>query len=165
MLNVSDISQYFLISEEEFNSLKTLEKLSLLCPVCNTKYKRTKKKKFYFIYGFWVVFFGILCTMMGSASGVDHTFDYGMNSLELYLGKKNYFEGNVIYAEDDYKHNGDFILEYYVKNTEDIEIISKQIVEENVFIFRAYNLSDINVVWKSVDDELYVYGGDRKSVV
>ena len=42
--------------------------------------------------------------MMGSASGVDHTFDYGMNSLELYLGKKNYFEGNVIYAEDDYKH-------------------------------------------------------------
>ena len=82
--------------------------------------------------------------MMGSASGVDHTFDYGMNSLELYLGKKNYFEGNVIYAEDDYKHNGDFILEYYVKNTEDIEIISKQIVEENVFIFRAYNLSDIN---------------------
>ncbi|WP_243093007.1 hypothetical protein [Roseburia sp. AF25-25LB] len=75
--------------------------------------------------------------MMGSASGVDHTFDYGMNSLELYLGKKNYFEGNVIYAEDDslelylgkknyfegnviyaeddYKHNGDFILEYYVK--------------------------------------------------
>ena len=44
MLNVSDISQYFLISEEEFNSLKTLEKLSLLCPVCNTKYKRTKKK-------------------------------------------------------------------------------------------------------------------------
>ena len=77
------------------------------------------------------------------------------------LGKKNYFEGNVIYAEDDYKHNGDFILEYYVKNTEDIEIISKQIVEENVFIFRAYNLSDINVVWKSVDDELYVYGGDE----
>lgn len=114
--------------------------------------KKCKKKKFYFIYGFWVVFFGILCTMMGSASGVDHTFDYGMNSLELYLGKKNYFEGNVIYAEDDYKHNGDFILEYYVKNTEDIEIISKQIVEENVFIFRAYNLSDINVVWKSVDD-------------
>ena len=52
----------------------------------------------------------------------------------------------------DTKHNGDFILEYYVKNTEDIEIISKQIVEENVFIFRAYNLSDINVVWKSVDD-------------
>lgn len=123
--------------------------------------KKCKKKKFYFIYGFWVVFFGILCTMMGSASGVDHTFDYGMNSLELYLGKKNYFEGNVIYAEDDYKHNGDFILEYYVKNTEDIEIISKQIVEENVFIFRAYNLSDINVVWKSVDDELYVYGGDE----
>ena len=35
-----------------------------------------------------MVFFGILCTMMGSASGVDHTFDYGMNSLELYLGKK-----------------------------------------------------------------------------
>lgn len=50
--------------------------------------KKCKKKKFYFIYGFWVVFFGILCTMMGSASGVDHTFDYGMNSLELYLGKK-----------------------------------------------------------------------------
>ena len=44
---------------------------------------------------------------------------------------------------------------------QDIEIISKQIVEENVFIFRAYNLSDINVVWKSVDDELYVYGGDE----
>ena len=34
-------------------------------------------------------------------------------------------------------------------------------MEENVFIFRAYNLSDINVVWKSVDDELYVYGGDE----
>lgn len=81
--------------------------------------------------------------------------------LRIVFGQKNYFEGNVIYAEDDYKHNGDFILEYYVKNTENIEIISKQIVEENVFIFRAYNLSDINVVWKSVDDELYVYGGDE----
>ena len=34
-------------------------------------------------------------------------------------------------------------------------------MEENVFIFRAYNLSDINVVWKSVDDEFYVYGGDE----
>lgn len=69
------------------------------------------------LFYLWILggFFGILCTMMGSASGVDHTFDYGMNSLELYLGKKNYFEGNVIYAEDDYKHNGDFILEYYVK--------------------------------------------------
>lgn len=32
--------------------------------------KKCKKKKFYFIYGFWVVFFGILCTMMGSASGI-----------------------------------------------------------------------------------------------
>ena len=52
-------------------------------------------------------------------------------------------------------------VDHLIKNTEDIEIISKQIVEENVFIFRAYNLSDINVVWKSVDDELYVYGGDE----
>lgn len=34
-------------------------------------------------------------------------------------------------------------------------------MEENVFIFRDYNLSDINVVWKSVDDELYVYGDDE----
>lgn len=120
-----------------------------------------QKEKILFYLWFWVVFFGILCTMMGSASGVDHTFDYGMNSLDCIWAKKIILKGNVIYAEDDYKHNGDFILEYYVKNTEDIEIISKQIVEENVFIFRAYNLSDINVVWKSVDDELYVYGGDE----
>ena len=57
--------------------------------------KKCKKKKFYFIYGFWVVFFGILCTMMGSASGVDHTFDYGMkkyrrhrNNIKTNCGRK-----------------------------------------------------------------------------
>ena len=119
-----------------------------------------KEKILFYLWILGGIFWNIVYND-GFGIRVDHTFDYGMNSLELYLGKKNYFEGNVIYAEDDYKHNGDFILEYYVKNTEDIEIISKQIVEENVFIFRAYNLSDINVVWKSVDDELYVYGGDE----
>lgn len=83
--------------------------------MCFGRY-RDKNAKRKILFYLWILggIFGILCTMMGSASGVDHTFDYGMNSLELYLGK-NYFEGNVIYAEDDYKHNGDFILEYYVK--------------------------------------------------
>lgn len=111
-------------------------------------------------YGFWALFFLTLCLMMGSAVGVDHTFDYGMKSIELYSGNRNYFEGDTIYEKDDYKHTGDFILEYYVKKNADIEKISKQIVEENVFIYRAYNLSDINVVRQS-DDLFFVYGKDE----
>lgn len=57
--------------------------------MCFGRY-RDKNAKRKILFYLWILggIFGILCTMMGSASGVDHTFDYGMNSLELYLGKK-----------------------------------------------------------------------------
>lgn len=107
------------------------------------------KKVYYLIYIFWILFFGILCLMMGSASGVDHTFDYGLNVIELYSGNRSYFTGKTIYDENDYNRQGDFTIEYYVKNNDNIESISKKIVEENGIIYRMYNLSNISIIYES----------------
>ena len=52
-----------------------------------------KEKILFYLWILGWYFLEYCVQLMGSASGVDHTFDYGMNSLELYLGKKNYFEG------------------------------------------------------------------------
>ena len=50
-----------------------------------------KSKKIYcLIYVFWTFFFGLFCLMMGSASGVNNTFDrvldyYGLNFVLIFL--------------------------------------------------------------------------------
>lgn len=76
--------------------------------------KKCKKIKFYFIYGFWVVFLEYCVQWWVRHQGGSYIWLWN-ELLRIVFGQKNYFEGNVIYAEDDYKHNGDFILEYYVK--------------------------------------------------
>lgn len=43
---------------------------------------------------------------MGLASGVDHTFTYGMKKFEIYSGRRSYFEGEVIYAENLLRGSG-----------------------------------------------------------
>ena len=70
-----------------------------------------KSKKIYcLIYVFWTLFFGLFCLMMGSASGVNNTFDRVLDYYGLNFGEYDYFEAASIYDEHDYKHEGDFTL-------------------------------------------------------
>ena len=72
-----------------------------------------KSKKIYcLIYVFWTFFFGLFCLMMGSASGVNNTFDRVLDYYGLNFGEYDYFEAASIYDEHDYKHEGDFTLVY-----------------------------------------------------
>ena len=57
-----------------------------------------KSKKIYcLIYVFWTLFFGLLCLMMGSASGVNNTFDRVSDYYGLNFGEYDYFESASIY--------------------------------------------------------------------
>ena len=79
-----------------------------------------KSKKIYcLIYVFWTLFFGLFCLMMGSASGVNNTFDRVLDYYGLNFGEYDYFEAASIYDEHDYKHEGDFTLVYYIRKHED----------------------------------------------
>lgn len=52
-----------------------------------------KSKKIYcLIYVFWTFFFGLFCLMMGSASGVNNTFDRVLDYYGLNFGEYDYFE-------------------------------------------------------------------------
>ena len=64
------------------------------------------------LYVFWTLFFGLFCLMMGSASGVNNTFDRVLDYYGLNFGEYDYFEAASIYDEHDYKHEGDFTLVY-----------------------------------------------------
>ena len=57
--------------------------------------------------------------MMGSASGVNNTFDRVLDYYGLNFGEYDYFEAASIYDEHDYKHEGDFTLVYYIRKNED----------------------------------------------
>ena len=48
--------------------------------------------------------------MIGSASGVNNTFDRVSDYYGLNFGEYDYFEAASIYDEHDYKHEGDFTL-------------------------------------------------------
>ncbi len=70
--------------------------------------------------------------MMGSASGVNNTFDRVSDYYGLNFGEYDYFEAASIYDEHDYKHEGDFTLVYYIRKNEDnLDDLIKQIVQEN----------------------------------
>ena len=56
---------------------------------------------------------------MGSASGVNNTFDRVLDYYGLNFGEYDYFEAASIYDEHDYKHEGDFTLVYYIRKNED----------------------------------------------
>ena len=110
-----------------------------------------KSKKIYcLICVFWTLFFGLFCLMMGSASGVNNTFDRVLDYYGLNFGEYDYFEAASIYDEHDYKHEGDFTLVYYIRKNEDnLDDLIKQIVQENNSIYKRYQLSEIDVVYET----------------
>lgn len=110
-----------------------------------------KSKKIYcLIYVFWTFFFGLFCLMMGSASGVNNTFDRVLDYYGLNFGEYDYFEAASIYDEHDYKHEGDFTLVYYIRKNEDnLDDLIKQIVQENNSIYKRYQLNEIDVVYET----------------
>lgn len=110
-----------------------------------------KSKKIYcLIYVFWTLFFGLFCLMMGSASGVNNTFDRVLDYYGLNFGEYDYFEAASIYDEHDYKHEGDFTLVYYIRKNEDnLDDLIKQIVQENNSIYKRYQLSEIDVLYET----------------
>lgn len=102
------------------------------------------------LYVFWTLFLGLFCLMMGSASGVNNTFDRVLDYYGLNFGEYDYFEAASIYDEHDYKHEGDFTLVYYIKKNEDnLDDLIKQIVQENNSIYKRYQLSEIDVVYET----------------
>ena len=75
--------------------------------------------------------------MIGSASGVNNTFDRVSDYYGLNFGEYDYFEAASIYDEHDYKHEGDFTLVYYIRKNEDnLDDLIKQIVQENNSIYK-----------------------------
>lgn len=88
--------------------------------------------------------------MIGSASGVNNTFDRVSDYYGLNFGEYDYFEAASIYDEHDYKHEGDFTLVYYIRKNEDnLDDLIKQIVQENNSIYKRYQLNEIDVVTSS----------------
>lgn len=115
--------------------------------ICFGRYRDqefTKGKKVYYaIYTFWTLFFGILCLMMGSAAGVDDTFDDFLSYIELESGSREYIEAGSIYDENDYKHKGNFTLVYYIDKSDDVvrtEQVIRKIIEDNNSIYERYQL-------------------------
>lgn len=74
-----------------------------------------KSKKYIVLYMFLDIIFGLFCLMIGSASGVNNTFDRVSDYYGLNFGEYDYFEAASIYDEHDYKHEGDFTLVYYIR--------------------------------------------------
>ena len=67
-----------------------------------------------------------------AVSGVNNTFDRGLDYYGFNFGEYDYFEAVSIYDEHDYKHEGDFTLVYYIRKNEDnLDDLIKQIVQEN----------------------------------
>lgn len=92
----------------------------------------------------------IYCLMIGSASGVNNTFDRVSDYYGLNFGEYDYFEAASIYDEHDYKHEGDFTLVYYIRKNEDnLDDLIKQIVQENNSIYKRYQLNEIDVVYET----------------
>ena len=102
------------------------------------------------LYVFWTLFLGLFCLMMGSASGVNNTFDRVLDYYGLNFGEYDYFEAASIYDEHDYKHEGDFTLVYFIRKNEDnLDDLIKQIVQENNSIYKRYQLSEIDVLYET----------------
>lgn len=101
------------------------------------------KKAYYAIYTCVYLFFLTLCLMMGSAAGVDDTFDHVLYFWDLKSGTREYVTVDSVYDEKDYKHAGDFTLIYYIeKNTDVVETeqLVRKILEENNMIYKRYQL-------------------------
>lgn len=117
------------------------------------------KKGYVMIYLLWTLVFIFLCLVMGSMSGVDHTFDRIHDSYKLYFTECNYTENKAMKPNNPKDHM--FTLEYYVKRNEvHIEDVIIQIIEDNRVIYREYKLNNLRVVY-SIDNRYIVYCGEE----
>lgn len=125
--------------------------------------QKCTKRKYCLTYSFWLIFWLVLCLMMGSASGVDHTFDRILDTYWLYSGEFDYRQETSKRAEPNYKKEDDFTLTFYIRrNEKHIEDLLEQIVKENNSIYKLYQFSEIEVIYEmkgvySICDEGVVY--------
>ena len=116
------------------------------------------KMGYWLIYSLWTLFFGGMCLIMGSMSGVDHTFDTIYDSYKLYFTECNYTENQGMKPNDP--RNNMFTLEYYVKINEDhMEDVIIHIIEDNGSIYREYKLNSLCVNYLG-DNRYIVYCGE-----
>ncbi|MBD5522423.1 MAG: hypothetical protein HDR03_14570 [Lachnospiraceae bacterium] len=92
------------------------------------------------IYLFWTIFFGILCLMMGAASGIDPTFNKILYFADLTFGHEEYVGAGASEENDDM-----IFLTYYTKKEIDETILCK-IIQDNKFICEPYELGDAEVI-------------------
>lgn len=115
------------------------------------------RRGYYFIYTFWFLFFGVFCLMMGSAAGVDPTFDRVVDYYDLNSGKCDYREADSFYDEEG-KKQGDFTLVYYIrKNEPHVAAVILQIVEENKSLRYHDQLTELKATYQS-DGTYFLYG-------
>lgn len=101
---------------------------------------RIKSKiAYYGIYLFWMIVFGILCLMMGAASGLDSTFDKVLFFVDLTYGHEEYVSAGASEEKDD-----TIYLTYYTKKDIDETILCK-IIRDNPFICEPYKLDEAEV--------------------
>lgn len=101
---------------------------------------RIKSKiAYYGIYLFWTIIFGILCLIMGAASGLDSTFDKILYFADLTYGHEKY-----VSAGASEENGGIIYLTYYTKKDID-ETILCEIIQDNKFICEPYKLGEAEV--------------------
>lgn len=127
------------------------------------------RKIYYLIYAGWTVFFATLCLMMGSAAGVNHTFDRILDYVGLEFLDRDYMQGETIYEDEYHVKESDFTHVYYVeKDEENLQDLVEQIVRENSFIYEVYSLEKMEVIFEKRGDG-YGYciteGGETLAVV
>lgn len=91
------------------------------------------------IYLFWTIFFAILCLIMGSACGMDSTFDKILYFTDLTYGYEEYVEAGASKEND-----GTIYLTYYTKKDIDEPILC-EIIQDNKFICEPYELEEVEV--------------------
>ena len=95
--------------------------------------------------------------MMGSAAGVDPTFDRVVDYYDLNSGKCDYREADSFYDEEG-KKQGDFTLVYYIrKNEPHVTSVILQIVEENKSLRYHDQLTELKATYQS-DGTYFLYG-------
>ena len=106
------------------------------------------RKAYYLIRAFWTFVFGMLCLMMGSAAGVDSTFDNILHYCELSFG-------NYTYLQIRNTDSNDYHISKKNNTYEELEPIIKQIIAENGVLTYFYDLDGVEVKFNT-NEEAYV---------
>ncbi|MDD3414053.1 MAG: hypothetical protein PHY47_08635 [Lachnospiraceae bacterium] len=106
------------------------------------------RKAYYLIRAFWTFVFGMLCLMMGSAAGVDSTFDNILNYCEISFGNSTYLQ---IRNTD----RNDYHISKKNNTLEELEPIIKQIIAENHSLTNYYELDGVEVKFNT-KEEAYI---------